>query len=364
MTHQYFTGDSAVSRLAETLESLHAHRVFLVSGQHSYAACGARDVLEPVFERLQCEVVRFSGYSANPKQEEADEGTQKLSDSGADVIIAVGGGSALDTGKLIRHQYNQETGRRVPLCAFPTTAGTGAEATRFAVVYREGRKHSVEAEDILPDYAFVHSPFTHSNSAYQTACSGFDALAQAIEAYWNINANAESDSFAEQAVMLIKDALLETVRQPDADLRRRMAEGAYLAGRAINITRTTAPHAFSYAFTSQCGYPHGHAVAITFPWVAQLNTEGFGNLSADCDRQVYARKMQRLHQLLGIPENGMLEWAEKYTAAIGLTFNGTKDADLKEILMSVNAQRLKNNPVVISRTDIEALYHYLTKHNS
>lgn len=341
----YYTTDDIESILRSKLGSMHAERVFLVHGKGSYAACGAADVMKEVCKDLQ--VTEFTDFSVNPKDEEAQNGVQLLLQTKPDVIIAIGGGSVMDMAKLIRH-YAAEQKYPVPLWAVPTTAGTGAEATHFAVVYKNGVKHSEEAVDIQPDLAILYPPFTYDNNAYLTACTGFDALAQAIEAFWSPYATEESDAFARKAIAHIHCQLPKCIANPEEQhYRDDLLYGAYCAGRAINITKTTAPHAFSYAFTTHCGYPHGHAVAITFPFFAKLNMANH-------------TKNDELRELLGISASVDLQsYFTGYVNSIGLNYQGTKGQDLRALLSQVNRERLQNNPVMVTSERISELENYI-----
>lgn len=341
----YYTTDGIDSILRGKLGSMHAERVFIVHGKGSYVACGAAEVMKEVCTDMQ--VTEFVDFSVNPKDEEAQKGVQLLMDAKPDVIIAIGGGSVMDMAKLIRH-YAAEQGVNISLWAIPTTAGTGAEATHFAVVYKNGVKHSIEADDILPDVAILYPPFTYGNNAYLTACTGFDALAQAIEASWNPNATDESDVYALRAISYIHSVLPQCIEDPtDTRLRDDLLYGAYWAGRAINITKTTAPHAFSYAFTTHCGYPHGHAVAITFPFFAELNLKN--NQKAD-----------ELRWMLGLNKDADIkQYFLDYIDRIGLRYEGTKGQDLHELISQVNLERLKNNPVQMTEERITELENFI-----
>lgn len=341
-SHRYIETGDIVSTLLEELKAIDAKHVFLVRGKNSYIFCGAADAMNRVSDAFRLSVTEFLDFSENPKEEEAQTGLSLLMDAKPDVIIAVGGGSAIDTAKLIRH-YALAEDVEIPLWAVPTTAGTGAEATHFAVVYKNGVKRSEEADDIQPDLAILYPLFTYGNNDYLTACTGFDALAQAIEAFWNPNATPDSDHFARNAIMLIHQNLPHCVECPNEYQRDALLKGAYFAGRAINITKTTAPHAFSYAFTSKCGYRHGHAVAITFPFFAKLNMANHP-------------KNEELRRLLRISaETDLQEYFVEYVNRIGLRFNGTGDKDLRELLAQVNLDRLRNNPVQITEKEIEKL---------
>lgn len=344
--HRYIETGDIVSTLLEELKAIDAKHVFIVRGKNSYIFCGAADAMKRVSVTLELRVTEFLDFSENPKEEDAQAGLSLLKSARPDVIIAVGGGSAIDTAKLIRHKALAED-LEIPLWAVPTTAGTGAEATHFAVVYKDGVKHSEEADDILPDVAILYPPFTYQNNAYLTACTGFDALAQAIEAFWNPKATPESDHFARNAIMRIHPNLPLCVECPNEYLRDALLKGAYLAGRAINITKTTAPHAFSYAFTSKCGYRHGHAVAITFPFFAKLNMANHP-------------KNEELRQLLGISdETDLQEYFVEYVNRIELPYMATSENDLHELLNQVNLDRLKNNPVQMTEELMKELEEYI-----
>lgn len=343
MTQVYYIGSDALRGFTEVLQRIMPKRILLVRGNHSYSACGAEKKLDPIWQTIGSEIIEFKGFTANPKWEEAQEGLAILQHSQADCIVAVGGGSAMDMAKLIRHLYGEGKGIRIPLLAVPTTSGTGAEATHFAVVYKGGAKQSVEADDVLPDIAVVYPPFTYTNDSYLTACTGIDAIAQAIEAYWSKNATEESRRYSCKALQLLWKQLPQLLKEPTDRLRDEVAEGAYWAGRAINIAKTTAPHAFSYAFTSHYGYPHGHAVALTLPFFMEMNADD--TLLAE----------------LGLTRSNVCAEMCLYIEGIGLSLEIKQEINLFQTLHEVNLQRLKNNPVEVGEEEIGRLYSYLSK---
>lgn len=344
MSQRLIETKDIVATLVEQLKSIDAKRVFLVRGTNSYIFCGAADAMKQVRAKVGLQVTEFYDFSVNPKDEEAKKGLQMMLGDKPDVIVAIGGGSVMDIAKLIRH-YAAEQECFVPLWAIPTTAGTGAEATHFAVVYKNGVKHSMEADDILPDAAILYPPFTYENNAYLTACTGFDALAQAIEAYWNPKATDESRLYSQRAINMIYKQLPRCIDHPeDVSLRDELIQGAYWAGRAINITKTTAPHAFSYVFTSKYGYPHGHAVALTFPFFMQLNGT------------------QELFDLLGMSGEKAVRQMEDYISSLRLSLQLSGSLDVTSALQAVNLQRLSNNPVVVTAAITAELDGYLKSH--
>ncbi len=341
MTQDFYIGNSAISDLQRLLQSRSNMRLFIVLGKRSYAECGAKSVIDKLLSNISCQVTEFSGFSPNPTIEEVNQGILQCVDSNANCILAIGGGSALDTAKLIRHMIAQDQGVKIPLIAVPTTSGTGAEATRFAVVYVEGKKQSIEGDTVLPDVAIVYPPFTYHNPKYLTACTGFDALAQAIESFWAKGATAQSKEYAVKAIELLWKNLSKVVNQPNDELRDITAQGAYWAGRAINISKTTAPHAFSYTFTSKYGYPHGHAVALTFPFFLLLNADN------------------ALLDLLNLNKDNCLTAFENYIETIGLTQKMDSKIDIPFVVSQVNTQRLQNNPIDVDETIANNLIKYL-----
>lgn len=314
-------------------------KMMLVHGHGSYVSCGAKDLMDQVAQGI--DTVEFDDFSANPKQEDAEAGVRLMVQFNPDMIVAVGGGSVLDMAKLIRHYSHSQ----IPLLAIPTTAGTGAESTQFAVCYIEGIKHSISDPSILPDMVLLYPPLTYGNSNYLTACTGFDALAQAIEAFWNVNATPESDALALRAIERIYPRL---VADPTPDDRKMLLLGANDAGRAINITRTTVPHALSYTLTSKYGYPHGHAVALTFPFFFKYNLEGDKASFKGNDYDLYVYKMSLLRSLMevsGDPYQHMKDYLRK----IGLTFDPKRDFDDSIVADGINLERAKNTPIAIDR---------------
>jgi alcohol dehydrogenase class IV len=269
-----------IEGLENYLRGQRIKNIFLVRGHNSYKQCGAQAILDAIFQRLGILVTSFKEFTNNPKYEDMLKGKESYIFSQADAIVAVGGGSAIDTAKAIHlmttFDGEVETNKFVyngnpllPFIAIPTTAGTGSEATHFAVLYKDGNKYSLTHQEILPVAVLLYPPFTYDLDSHTTASTGFDAFAQAVEAYWNVNATSESDIYALQAIELFWDKkhLLETVKNPELKIyRAQIQQAAFFAGQAINITQTTAPHAFSYKFTNDYGYSHGHAVALTFPF--------------------------------------------------------------------------------------------------
>ena len=276
-----FGWDSA-TRVGELIARHDPRNVLLVTGQASYVSSGAEAALGPSLAGYA--VTRFSDFSVNPKIEDVREGIAVARRLECDLVIAVGGGTALDVAKSVRTLAAQQgdplgyvTGEGsiardgVPLIAIPTTAGSGSEATQFAVVYVDGVKHSLDHPSVLPDYSVVDPALSATLPPAITASTGMDALAHSIESYWSIHSTDASRTHAAEAITLVIGSLADAVARPDPENRTAMARAAHLAGKAINITRTTACHAISYPITARFGVPHGHAVALTLPHMLLFN---------------------------------------------------------------------------------------------
>lgn len=364
MAQQVYLGQSSIGKLPLIFQKVNPKRIFLVRGKDSYTISGARSILASIFLEQSYIITEFCDFEKNPKIEDVISGLALLKKNQYDLILAIGGGSVLDMAKLIRFFYSYSgniTGPfrkekdMLPLIVLPTTAGTGSETTHFAVLYKENVKYSVSHNEILPDIAIIDPIFTYNNSKYLTACTGFDALSQALEAYWNVNATIDSDRYAEKAIRLLIKNLPLVVNHPTCDLRNKMVEGAYWAGRAINLAKTTAPHAFSYSFTTYCGYPHGHAVALTFPFFFRLNTTENSLLALNVDEKKYKQKMDYLNEVLECNIN----W-DSYLNNLGLfRYKPIKDVDTSFLLDQVNIERLTNNPVIVTENIKLQLLNYL-----
>jgi len=252
-----YVGFNSINFLATALDELSAKKIFLVTGKNSYSTSGAQGFLRRLLHDY--EVSRFSDFEANPKIEDVRKTVEIFKQVKCDTVIAVGGGSVMDMAKLANflavndqdplHYFgtkNDTAQKPKPLIAIPTTAGSGSEATSSAVLYADRQKFSVDNEFCLPDFAIVDPGLTMSLPKHITATTGMDALSQAVESYWNINSNEQSKVWAKGSIELIMPNIVTAVVKPCASARLAMAKAAHLAGKAINITRTTASHAISY----------------------------------------------------------------------------------------------------------------------
>ena len=275
-------GDGAILRTPEVVAGRGASRVLLVCGARSFEASGAARML-PELTRV-AQVRRWSEFAPNTDAADLHRGLGIVEEFAPDLVLGVGGGSAMDMAKLLcayrgltdeakLHEAIRSgepvTTRETSLLLAPTTSGSGSEATHFAVVYIGERKYSVAGPAMRPDVAILDPALSLSGSPYQRATSGIDAVAQAIESLWAVSATDRSRHWARRALGLMLPAIEAYVTgtgdggAPPKDAARAMAIGSHLAGRAIDISKTTGAHALSYAITKRYGVSHGHAVSLT-----------------------------------------------------------------------------------------------------
>ena len=201
-----------------------------------------------------------------------------------DCCIAVGGGSIIDMAKLVISFVDEDVdkvsekivtnnihSREIPLCVIPTTAGSGSESTHFAVVYIDNQKYSVAHESILPDLVNLNPNLSYTLDPYLKAITGLDALSQSIESFWSKKSTAQSRIYSSKAIDLLWNNLKQSVLENNYEAHQKVVQGSYLAGKAINIAKTTAAHAFSYFFTTHHNIRHGHAVSLTIGKIYQFN---------------------------------------------------------------------------------------------
>ncbi len=374
-----FIGRGQFAIVANELIRLGSQRIFLVTGKTSYQSCGAKERLEPLFRDYT--IVHYNDFSPNPTFAEAMAGTQFYNKEKCDVIVAVGGGSTLDIAKSINalqsHPGNERaiaTGKNklsnllAPLIAIPTTAGTGSESTHFAVIYVDGKKYSITSPSLRPDVAVIDATFTDTLPPYITACTGFDALCQSIESYWAKNATEESRKSATKAINLLIEYLPVAVQKGSPKAREKIILAANLAGKAINISKTTAPHALSYTITNLFGIPHGHAVALTLGEFFLLHSKvSESQINTHCDRPEFIKIMQDLFDLLNVQNahEAKNRWYAMMNSC-GLETDLTKygicsESDINKIIDGVNLERLGNHPIKLTAKMMKSIFRKPSK---
>ncbi|MEU8231229.1 phosphonoacetaldehyde reductase [Actinoplanes sp. NPDC048967] len=302
-----FTRDAA-GALRAAVDALEARRVLLVGSGSGLARSG----LSPALAGREISV--FTGFRPNPDLDDVLAGCRLAHRERPDVIVGIGGGSAMDTAKLVRGLppdreraiaalSGDETAGpdiRIPLLLLPTTAGTGSEVTQFATVYVNGRKHSLDRPQVHADISIVDPALSATCPAEVTFSCAFDALAHALESLWSLRSTAESRRLAARAARGISELLQPGLRRWEPASRERMSLLAIDAGLAINRTRTTVGHAVAYPLTVRFGVPHGLACLLALAALLPAACASLDEACADPRGAGFVgRRLAEMAELLG-----------------------------------------------------------------
>ena len=347
--------------IEKTLQEVGSHRYMLV--------CDSSFPFLPIKDSFHPEVV-FNDFTPNPLYEQVCKGVELFNNCHCDAIVAVGGGSTIDVAKCIKLYCKMNPGENflqqeykdsgVPLIAVPTTAGTGSESTRYAVIYFEGKKQSVTHESIIPNYAILEPSLLTTLPLYQKKCTMLDALCQGIESMWSVNSTEESMIFSKIAIDMIMHHWHDYIEQNSAEAAEAIMLAANYAGRAINITQTTAPHAMSYKLTSMYGLPHGHAVALCLPEVWMYMLEHPEKCIDPRGKEHLEFVFEWLGQIMGCdsPYKGLMMFRVMMLSLdMPKPESKNRELDLDILAKSVNPERLRNNPVKLDEETIKWIYN-------
>ena len=321
-------------------------------------------------DKLGIKMVGFRDFQPNPLYENVQDGVKLFRKEDCDAIIAVGGGSAMDVAKCIKlfrnlpgdgengswltTEYAQDA---IPFLAMPTTAGTGSEATRYAVIYYDGKKQSITSESFIPDTVLMDPNCLITLPLYQKKVTMCDALCHAIESFWSVNSTDESKEYSRIAIKGVlknMDGYLANTEEG----RGGMLIAAHTAGKAINITQTTAGHAMCYKITSLFGYAHGHAAILCdralFSWMIRHTDKCIDPRG----EEYLKRTLNEIGQVMGCEDAkaGASKLGSVFDS-LGLEVPVATAGQYEELKTSVNPVRLKNHPITLDVETIDKLYH-------
>ena len=291
-----------------------------------------------------------------------------------DGIIAVGGGSAMDSAKVLAVSMghngkisalfgeNNVSSRDIPLIAIPTTAGTGSEVTNIAILSdpEDQLKKGIVSEYLLPDVAIVAAEMTVSCPANVTAASGIDALVHALEAYLSVNASAITDALAMKAVTMIYPALPKAFANgKDLEARENMATGSLLAGLAFGNAGVGAVHALAYPLGGRYHLSHGMSNAVMLPHVmkanAEVSRERFVDIASAMKLEIQGHSTEDIvAQVLDAIEKICRDVEIPAT----LKHFGIPEQDIQTLAVEASkvTRLLRNNPRKLTVDEIEEIY--------
>lgn len=349
-----------------------AKRVLLVTDA-GILRHGLLDSVLPGFATAGIEVAVYSDVLADPAEELVLAASEQARRMNADLIVGFGGGSSMDTAKLVAYLaypgqpqglsdiygVNQATGPRLPLIQVPTTAGTGSEVTPISIVTTATGKSGVVTNQLLPDLAILDAQLTIGLPAPVTAATGIDAMVHAIEAYTSKHRkNPLSDLLAREALRLLAANLERAVNTPqDLEARQAMLLGACLAGQAFANAPVAAVHALAYPLGVSFHLPHGLSNALVLQEVLRFNLPVAHDLYAELAPLVLGERLQP-----GDAAQQFLDELQRLHAATGLPLRlsgaGVTRESLPELARSAMQQQrlLVNNPREVSETDALAIY--------
>jgi len=338
----------------------------------------AAETAGPLLETLHKSRIEYRTITASrePTTATVKTAVEEARQTASDMVIAVGGGSAIDTGKVVAamltnagevEDYLEVVGAGQPLTqhpapyiAIPTTAGTGAEVTRNAVlaVPERGVKVSMRSALLLPRLALVDPELTYSMPASVTAGTGLDALTQLMEAYVSNQANPLTDGICRQGLERAGRSLRLVCEEPDnVPARRDMSLASLFGGLALANAKLGAVHGFAGPLGGMISAAHGVICASLLPSVMQVNVRALQNHAAD------SQALVRYDEVAGIltgranatADDGV-RWVQELCAALKvepLGKLGLKQTALPEaVAKSQNSSSMKGNPILLSQDEL------------
>ena len=372
-------GPGGLSQVGAEAKRL-GNKVLVVLGRSAMRKSGALNRLTRLLKENNLEYIVYENIPSDPTVETVDNGANFARKEGCNLVIALGGGSVLDTGKAISAMVTNEgsvadyqeiegKGRKyktkpIPFIAIPTTSGTGSEATKNAVITNTklGLKKSIRDPWLIPEIALVDPELTLSLPPYVTAICGGDALTQCVESYLGKKSQEITDALALHAIGLIGKNLVKTVKDgKNLEARKNMAMAALLSGLCLSNSGLGAAHALSHPLGVYYKIPHGLSCAVLLPYVMEYNLpvvtkrltkiaqslgEDISILSETENAQRAVDKVKDLLTQAGIKSN-LSEWEIK------------KD-NFSQLVKGSKGGSLNNNPRDVSDEDLIELLYKIT----
>ena len=379
-------GTGSFARVPE-ITARHGGRAVLVTGGRSLAASGRRDELLSGLAESSVEIVGEHAVVDEPSPAIVDGIVATHTRDAVDVVVAVGGGSVLDTGKavagLLRVGASVTTfleglpgtlpypGPAVPLVAVPTTAGTGSEATRNAVISErgpDGYKRSLRDERLVAADAVVDPALLGGMTSVRIATNGMDALTQLLEAYVSVRAGALTDALALSGLEHARDGLAAWHADPDGPdapaARARMAYAALLSGICLAHAGLGAVHGLASPLGAQFPVPHGAACGATLAAVTAANVRALQD--REPDNRALGRYAVIGRLLAGLPDDAPADEARSalvgalrsLTARLdvpGLAAWGIDEASIPGLVADARGSSMRTNPIVLTDEELAAV---------
>jgi len=359
-------GNGCFNRLGEMAAEF-GRRALLVTGRRAMRESGTLDKALKLLREFNIEVVVFDRVEPEPSTDTVDEGVRVVRAERCDLVVGIGGGSAMDVAKaiacLVRNEGSaseyQQGMRKIereglPFIAVPTTAGTGAEVTKNAVLIDRSRgvKASIRSPLMLAKIALIDPLLTVSAPPRVTAGSGMDALTQAIESYVSLASNPVSDALAIRAIKYIYNFLPRAFESgDDIEAREKVMLGSFMTGLSFANASLGAVHGFAHPIGAHFGIPHGIACAILLPHVMRFNldvrkekyAEIAATMGAEPVPEMAIERVKELSLRLELPQR--------------LSHFGIEKGELEKVARDARGSSLNNNPRPATREDLIEILH-------
>jgi len=373
LKQKIYKGYDSYKKIYNILDKFSPQKIFLVTEKKSYILSRAEKILSEFINEY--EHIRFFDFEINPKIKDIKKGINLFHREKCNFVIGIGGGSVIDIAKSISLLATQKSDleefikgklplkkREILSIMIPKTVGTGSESTHFSVIYINKTKYSLAHHSLLPDFVILDPVFTENLPPYITAYTSMDALCQAIESFWSTNSTEESIIYSKQAIELIMPNIIKNVNNPDRVSREKMLIASNLAGKAINIAKTTAAHYVSYPITSYSNIPHRHAVALMLPYFTEFNNDiSLENLQDSRGVKFVKDKMRELFTILKVntankAKDKIINIMKKINLETSLSKLGINRNNINIIIENgFNIQRMKNNPKIFTKRELRYL---------
>ena len=259
--------------------------------------------------------------------------------------------------KIINYSYPIKK-KLTELIAIPTTAGSGAEVTSNSVIYIDKIKYSLESEILKPDYFFLIPKLVIKATKKIKSSAGFDAIAQAVESLISKKSTPQSINFAKKSLDISLKYYLDYLKKPNFENTSAMCLAANLSGKAISISKTTAPHAISYPFTSLYNISHGHAVSLTLEKFLKFNFINYKKANCNFNLNLRYKSIFSIFGVKGIIELENFFIETKKQAKLEDNFQKLKinlNTNIDRLINGINIRRLQNNPINLNKNDIKTI---------
>lgn len=374
MPHAVYGGEDAMANITDILKKTGTKRVAMFTDK-GIEASGLFALAEQAVKDAETDYYILDELPAEPSYEAVQKLVDQFKDSGADMIVACGGGSVMDAAKLASVLVTDEYGVKellddpgrarkcVPIILIPTTAGTGAEVTPNAIVAvpEQELKVGIVNENMIADYVILDARMIKNLPRPIAAATGVDALAHCIECYTGNKANPFSDLYALEGLDLILNNIEKACDDPEAMTEKnRMQIAAYYGGLAITASGTTAVHALSYPLGGKYHIAHGVSNAILLAPVMRFNEsacqERLAVVYDRCchDEKTCTNQAEKSAWVLGRLE----EIVKNLNIPTSLKEFGVPEEDLEGLVdAGMQVQRLLvNNPRELTPDDARSLY--------